>query len=220
MKNVYFSPHKIHTSYDRNLFLLLKYLTPYLPPSSITSCFFGYITYLVYYFFGLRITTNIPQTNSTQSITHPTDTHDIERILLERTIYQKIATPRTRENIHETIKIIIRLKRSDTCVFSGIRPKSSQSRNFIASTRSIREKNDTIANTANTEIQARNSPITERILLEISRTTESIFSISMNVTWGPELARIVCFQLSESVVQVETKQVLGALRNASGSNEK
>jgi hypothetical protein len=69
----------------------------------------------------------------------------------------------------------------------------------------MRAKNDTIAKSANTETTARKSPITERILPEISRTIERILSTSTNVTCGPEFARMSCFHASLSAVYVETK---------------
>lgn len=90
----------------------------------------------------------------------------------------------------------------------------------MASTERIREKNDTTAKSAKSDITPTKSPITESTLFEISRTSDKIFSTSTNVTCGPEFARIVFFHDSVSSVYAETKYVFGAFWNVTGSNEK
>jgi GTP cyclohydrolase I len=66
----------------------------------------------------------------------------------------------------------------------------------------------------------RKSDITETTFSDIVRTMVRIFSISTKVTCGHEFARIPCFHFSVSAAYAETKYVFGAVRKASGSNEK
>ena len=126
----------------------------------------------------------------------------------------------TIERIYDTMNIIPRLPWSVVRISVGDAQKSAQSRDFMDSSVRIRAKNATIAPRAKTRTVPKKSHITERTFDDISRTIESILSISTNVTCGPEAARIERFHTSVSLVYCATKYVRGALANSTGSNEK